>query len=328
MHERRTCTGGAYAARAQRCWRCRRRAVRRLCAVAALARRSRRTLRRIGRTGARRCARAICRCSSCRSTTRVRRCRRSGDVVPLCTIGAWCRVALGRAWASLGARCSSWCCVWCVVLCRHAGQEEVVVGSPYHGRDASGTEGLIGYFVNMLALRVEMALALAVEWGAWCAVLRCGVGRDASRVAAVPVDRARAAASSVARRVAQRCLSGDDRVGRGCWTCALSASLHDGVGTREAALFVRPRLNHPASSLSVLESRRPLWQSGGELLRWADAARHHLVASSSTRTFFARGQSARCSDICCGTSLVARFHDVVVASLSAVGGMPVSHRAG
>ena len=28
--------------------------------------------------------------------------------------------------------------VWCVVLCRHAGQEEVVVGSPYHGRDVVG----------------------------------------------------------------------------------------------------------------------------------------------------------------------------------------------
>ena len=30
-----------------------------------------------------------------------------------------------------------------------------MVGSPYHGRDAAGTESLIGYFVNMLALRVE-----------------------------------------------------------------------------------------------------------------------------------------------------------------------------
>ena len=45
--------------------------------------------------------------------------------------------------------------VWAVLLCRHAGQEEVVVGSPYHGRDAAGTEALIGYFVNVLALRVE-----------------------------------------------------------------------------------------------------------------------------------------------------------------------------
>ena len=43
---------------------------------------------------------------------------------------------------------------WSLVLCRHAGQEEVVVGSPYHGRDAAGAESLVGYFVNVLALRV------------------------------------------------------------------------------------------------------------------------------------------------------------------------------
>ena len=46
-------------------------------------------------------------------------------------------------------------CVWAVLLCRHAGQEEVVVGSPYHGRDAAGSEALIGYFVNVLALRID-----------------------------------------------------------------------------------------------------------------------------------------------------------------------------
>merc|ERR1712091_76403 len=46
--------------------------------------------------------------------------------------------------------------LWALLLCRHAAQEEVVVGSPYHGRDAPGTESLIGYFVNVLALRVEV----------------------------------------------------------------------------------------------------------------------------------------------------------------------------
>ena len=45
--------------------------------------------------------------------------------------------------------------VWALLLCRHAGQEEVVIGSPYHGRDAAGSEGLIGYFVNVLPLRIE-----------------------------------------------------------------------------------------------------------------------------------------------------------------------------
>jgi hypothetical protein len=44
--------------------------------------------------------------------------------------------------------------VWALLLCRHTGQDDVVIGTPYHGRDAAGTEGLIGYFVNMLALLV------------------------------------------------------------------------------------------------------------------------------------------------------------------------------
>ena len=53
--------------------------------------------------------------------------------------------------------------VWALLLCRHAGQDEVVVGTPYHGRDAEGTEGLIGYFVNMFALRVEVLRGSSVS---------------------------------------------------------------------------------------------------------------------------------------------------------------------
>ena len=44
--------------------------------------------------------------------------------------------------------------LWVLLLCRHAGQEEVVVGSPYHGRDAAGTGTVIGFFVNVFALRL------------------------------------------------------------------------------------------------------------------------------------------------------------------------------
>ena len=47
--------------------------------------------------------------------------------------------------------------MWAALLGRVAGQKEVVVGSPYHGRDAGGTEHLIGYFVNMLPLRLEVS---------------------------------------------------------------------------------------------------------------------------------------------------------------------------
>ena len=46
--------------------------------------------------------------------------------------------------------------LWALLLCLHSGQDEVVIGTPYHGRDAAGTEPLVGYFVNMLALLLEV----------------------------------------------------------------------------------------------------------------------------------------------------------------------------
>ncbi|MET0396761.1 MAG: amino acid adenylation domain-containing protein, partial [Longimicrobiaceae bacterium] len=46
---------------------------------------------------------------------------------------------------------------WQVLLGRYASQEDVVVGSPIAGRTRRETEGLIGFFVNMLALRAELA---------------------------------------------------------------------------------------------------------------------------------------------------------------------------
>ncbi|HEX7238619.1 MAG TPA: amino acid adenylation domain-containing protein, partial [Longimicrobiaceae bacterium] len=45
---------------------------------------------------------------------------------------------------------------WQAMLGRWSGQEEVVVGTPIAGRTRRETEGLIGFFVNMLALRAEL----------------------------------------------------------------------------------------------------------------------------------------------------------------------------
>ncbi|HEX7240343.1 MAG TPA: amino acid adenylation domain-containing protein, partial [Longimicrobiaceae bacterium] len=45
---------------------------------------------------------------------------------------------------------------WQVLLARYAGQEDVVVGSPISGRNRQEVEGLIGFFVNMLALRADL----------------------------------------------------------------------------------------------------------------------------------------------------------------------------
>ncbi|HEU0079696.1 MAG TPA: amino acid adenylation domain-containing protein, partial [Longimicrobiaceae bacterium] len=46
---------------------------------------------------------------------------------------------------------------WQALLGRYAGQEDVVVGTPIAGRTRGETEGLIGFFVNMLALRGDLS---------------------------------------------------------------------------------------------------------------------------------------------------------------------------
>ncbi len=45
---------------------------------------------------------------------------------------------------------------WQALLSRYSGQEDLVVGTPIAGRTRRETEGLIGFFVNMLALRAEL----------------------------------------------------------------------------------------------------------------------------------------------------------------------------
>ncbi|MGD7493661.1 condensation domain-containing protein, partial [Ralstonia pseudosolanacearum] len=52
---------------------------------------------------------------------------------------------------------------WSALLSRLSGQEEVVVGSPVANRTRSEVEGLIGFFVNTLALRVEVGGATVSE---------------------------------------------------------------------------------------------------------------------------------------------------------------------
>jgi amino acid adenylation domain-containing protein len=46
---------------------------------------------------------------------------------------------------------------WAVVLSRLSGQEDVVIGSPMAGRGRREIEGLIGFFVNTLALRLDVS---------------------------------------------------------------------------------------------------------------------------------------------------------------------------
>jgi pristinamycin I synthase-3/4 len=51
---------------------------------------------------------------------------------------------------------------WATVLSRLSGQDDVVVGTPAAGRGRGEVEGLIGFFVNTLALRVELSGAPTV----------------------------------------------------------------------------------------------------------------------------------------------------------------------
>ncbi|HEX6039826.1 condensation domain-containing protein, partial [Longimicrobium sp.] len=51
---------------------------------------------------------------------------------------------------------------WAVVLSRLAGQDDVVIGTPVANRGRREIEGLIGFFVNTLALRVELGGAPTV----------------------------------------------------------------------------------------------------------------------------------------------------------------------
>ncbi|WP_331023625.1 amino acid adenylation domain-containing protein [Longimicrobium sp.] len=46
---------------------------------------------------------------------------------------------------------------WAAVLARLSGQDEVVVGSPTANRGRSEIEGLVGFFVNLLAVRIDLS---------------------------------------------------------------------------------------------------------------------------------------------------------------------------
>jgi amino acid adenylation domain-containing protein len=80
--------------------------------------------------------------------------------------GAWADVeldeALTAALKTLGQRHGATLYVtllagWAAVLARLSGQGEVVVGTPSANRGRSEIEGLIGFFVNTLALRVDLS---------------------------------------------------------------------------------------------------------------------------------------------------------------------------
>ena len=64
---------------------------------------------------------------------------------------------------------------WAAVLARLSGQDDVVVGTPSANRGRAEIEGLIGFFVNTLALRVDLC-RLAHRGGAAGAGAGAGAG--------------------------------------------------------------------------------------------------------------------------------------------------------
>ncbi|MBV6325846.1 hypothetical protein KVP70_33690, partial [Duganella sp. HSC-15S17] len=46
---------------------------------------------------------------------------------------------------------------WSILLARLSGQSDIVIGSPVANRQRSEIEAMIGFFVNTLALRVQLA---------------------------------------------------------------------------------------------------------------------------------------------------------------------------
>ncbi|HVR98553.1 MAG TPA: amino acid adenylation domain-containing protein, partial [Thermoanaerobaculia bacterium] len=77
--------------------------------------------------------------------------------------GGTCRTTLPLA-AELGALCReqhvtlfmALFAAFTTLLCRWSGEEDLVVGSPVANRNRVETEGVIGFFVNMLPLRVDL----------------------------------------------------------------------------------------------------------------------------------------------------------------------------
>ncbi|NWE73894.1 hypothetical protein HX857_34855, partial [Pseudomonas gingeri] len=52
---------------------------------------------------------------------------------------------------------------WALLLGRLSGQTDVVIGSPVANRGRAEIEGLVGLFVNTLAVRIDTALEQSVE---------------------------------------------------------------------------------------------------------------------------------------------------------------------
>ena len=135
-------------------------AVRRLRPLAARAAGRRATLAAPARLLARAAGRRAPGPRPAHSTGRGRRCRPSAAAAPCCLLPPASADALRRARPGApAAPRSSWPCSPASSRCSHrsSGQDDILVGTPVAGRVRSEVEGLIGFFLNTLVLRTDLA---------------------------------------------------------------------------------------------------------------------------------------------------------------------------
>ena len=103
-------------------------------------------------------ARRRARCSSCRRTARVRRSARAGSPASTCALAANCRRRSAPSRRREGMTpFMTLLAAYQLVLSRWSGQDDFAVGAPVANRSRPETERLIGYFVNMVALRTDLS---------------------------------------------------------------------------------------------------------------------------------------------------------------------------
>ena len=108
---------------------------------------------------------------------------------------------------------------WAALLARLSGQEDVVIGTPVANRGRAEIEGLIGFFVNTLALRVDLSGSPTVERAAGAGE---GAGAGGAGASGHSVRAGGGAGAAGAESGAQSDVPGDvclaERAGRASWS--------------------------------------------------------------------------------------------------------------
>ena len=85
---------------------------------------------------------------------------------PLCFTTPYCTllvlVALALQFAQAGEQAVMLLCILQVLLAKYSSQDDIVVGTPFANRNVPGVEGLLGCFVNTLAVRMKTSQSSSI----------------------------------------------------------------------------------------------------------------------------------------------------------------------